>query len=335
MERNLPFPFEKDDSRLRILYLYQLLQKKTDENHPLSTREILDRLQAEHNIKIHRTTLPKDIEILRAAGVEVMAERKRTLYYYLADRPLSVPELRLLIDAVLSSKFITEKKSKSLINKLISFTSEPNADKLLRTIHVTGKAKTDNEKGYYIVDAINDAIHLGRKISFLYYEYGSNKEHVLKNEGFPYTVSPYDLIWDGDFYYLTGYCDERQAVRVFRVDRIERQPEILSSPVVPKPSDYRIEKYTQEVFRMFAAQNTSEVTLLCDNDLMKAVIDMFGTDCQTEQTDDNRFSASVNVCVSPTFFRWIFGWNGRIAIAGPDHIREQYKALLENELSKY
>ncbi len=117
-------------------------------------------MKAEHGITMHRTTLPKDIEVLRAAGVEVMSERKRTMYYYLSDRPLSLPELRLLIDAVLSSKFITEKKSEELVDKLISLTSETSADKLRRTVHVTGKAKSDNEKGYYIVDAINEAIHL-------------------------------------------------------------------------------------------------------------------------------------------------------------------------------
>ena len=335
MEKKRRLPFDNDDSRLRVLYLLQMLQKHTDESHALSTGQIMERMKAEHGITMHRTTLPKDIEVLRAVGVEVMSERKRTMYYYLSDRPLSLPELRLLIDAVLSSKFITEKKSEELVNKLISLTSETSADKLRRTVHVTGKAKSDNEKGYYIVDAINEAIHLDHKISFFYFDYDGKKKHVLRNEGAPYTVSPYDLIWDGDYYYLTGYCDERNEIRTFRVDRIEKQPDVLEQPMVPKPKDYRVERYTQEVFRMFATQETAEVTLLCENDLMKSVIDVFGSNVRTKAVDKNHFLATVKVCLSPTFFRWVFGWDGQVKIEGPDQVKRQFVDTLKAELGRY
>lgn len=177
---------------------------------------------------MHRTTVPSDISLLKAAGFEIMAERKQAWNYYLADRTFSVPELKMLIDAVESSKFITEKKSRNLEKKLISLTSETNADKLRRNMYITGRIKSENEKGYYIVDAINDAINASKKNFFLYFDYSGSKRQVLKNDGMPYTVSPYDLIWDGDFYYhMTGFCDERDEVRVFRVDRIEKEPEIL------------------------------------------------------------------------------------------------------------
>lgn len=335
MEEDRIHPFDKDDSRLRILYLYQMLQKHTDETHALSTRQIMEMMEAEHGITMHRTTLPKDVEVLRAAGIEVMSERKRTIYYSLSDRPLSLPELRLLIDAVLSSKFITEKKSRELVEKLISLTSETSADKLRRTVHVTGKAKSDNEKGYYIVDAINEAIHLGRKVSFYYYDYDGKKKHALKNAGNPYTVSPYDLVWDGDFYYLTGYCDERAEVRIFRVDRIERQPEVLDSPITPKSKEYRVERYTQEVFRMYATQDTAEVKLLCDNNLMKFVIDKFGAEVRTKSVDQNHFRVTVKVCLSPNFYRWVFGWDGKIRIESPDSAKDQYRLMLQDELSMY
>lgn len=335
MQKDRELPFDRDDSRLRILYLYQMLQKHTDESHALSTRQIMERMEAEHGISMHRTTLPKDIEVLRASGVEVMSERKRTMYYYLSDRTLSLPELRLLIDAVLSSKFITEKKSNELVSKLISFTSETSADKLRRTVHVTGKAKSENEKGYYIVDAINEAIHLGQKISFFYFDYDNKKKHVLRNEGSPYTVSPYDLIWDGDYYYLTGFCDERDEVRVFRVDRIEKQPEILDQVILPKPKDYRVEKYTQEVFRMFATDEIKEVKLLCDDFMMKSFIDKFGSSVRTKSVGKKQFCATIKVCTSPTFFRWVFGWNGSIAILEPESVKEQYKQMLNKEICQY
>ena len=139
---------EDNDTRLRILYLYQMLLTQTDEDHTLSTKQITDRMMEQHNILVHRTTVPKDIDLLRAAGFEIIGERKRAWEYYLADRKFSVPELKLLIDAVQSSKFITEKKSESLIEKLISLTSETNADKLKRSVHITGRVKSENEKGY-------------------------------------------------------------------------------------------------------------------------------------------------------------------------------------------
>ncbi len=335
MPQDRELPFEKDDSRLRILYLYRMLRDHTDESHTMSTGDIQERMTAEHGITMHRTTLSRDIEVLRAAGVEVISERKRSLRYYLADRPLSLPELRLLIDAVLSSKFITEKKSRELVEKLIALNGEADADKLRRTIHVTGKAKSDNEKGYYIVDAINEGINLGKRISFTYIDFDNRKKPVRRNAGAPYTVSPYDLIWDGDYYYLTGYCDERGEVRTFRVDRIEKQPEILDEPIIPKPEDYRVERYTREVFRMFASSETAEVTLLCENELMKAVIDMFGTDVRTKPVGDNRFRAKARVSISPNFFRWVFAWNGQVILEGPNKIRQQYKNMLERELARY
>lgn len=217
----------EEDTRLRILYLYQLLLTQSDEDHPLSTKQITEKMEELHNIHMHRTTVPKDIELLKAAGFEIIGERKRAWEYHLAERQFSLPELKLLIDAVQSSKFITEKKSQDLIGKLISLTSETNAAKLNRTVHITGRVKSENEKGYYIVDAINDAMNAGKKISFLYFDLDGKKKQILRNDGKPYTVSPFDLIWDGDFYYLIGYCDERNDVRTYRVDRIKKQPEIL------------------------------------------------------------------------------------------------------------
>ena len=335
MERgNMPAA-EQEDSRLRILFLYQMLRRDSDERHPLSTRQIMEKMEAEHGITMHRTTLPRDVEILRRAGVEVMTERRRALWYYLADRPFSLPELRLLIDAVLSSRFITESKSKELAGKLIALTGDAGADRLRRTVHVTGKPKSLNEKGYYIVDAINEAIRLRRKISFHSFDLSSTKAHVLKNGGAPYTVSPYDLIWDGDFYYMTGFCDERGEIRVFRVDRIERPPEILDQPAVKRPRGYRTERYTQEAFRMFAAQETAEVRLLCHASVMNAVVDKFGHGVRTKSLGPERFRATVKVCVTPTFFRWVFGWDGRIRIEGPEEVRERYREVLRGELEGY
>ena len=324
-----------DDGRLRILYLYQMLLNESDENHMLSTPEILWRMETEHGITMHRTTLPKDVELLREVGIDVKCERRRALHYYIPEGPFSLPELRLLIDAVLSSKFITYRKSRSLIEKLIKLTKATNAAKLYRTIHITGKPKSENEKGYAIVDVINEAIHSKKKIGFYYFDYDNRKKHVLKNQGKPYTVSPYDLIYDGDFYYMTGFCDERGEVRTFRVDRIENQPELLTDTAVKRPKDYRVERFTQEVTRMFSSEETVDVTILCDAELMKAVIDRFGANVRTKPVGENQFRAAVKVCPSPTFYRWIFGWQGKMKIEGPESIKKNYIDILDKEIQAY
>lgn len=326
---------DKDrDPRLRILYLYQMLLTQTDEDHTLSTKQITDRMMEKHHILVHRTTVPKDIDLLRAAGFEIIGERKRAWEYYLADRKFSVPELKLLIDAVQSSKFITEKKSESLIEKLISLTSETNADKLKRSVHITGRVKSENEKGYYIVDAINDAINTGVKISFYYSELNGKKKEVLRNDGKPYTVSPFDLIWDGDYYYLTGYCDEREAVRTYRVDRIKKQPELLTEKAVKKPKGYDVSKYTTEVFRMFSTDEAVDVTLLCDNCCMKSVVDKFGMKIKTRSVGEEQFRTTVKVCAGPTFYRWVFGAGGKIVIESPIETRNEYREMLQKALNQ-
>ena len=142
-------------------------------------------------------------------------------------------------------------------------------------------------------------------------------------------VSPYDLIWDGDFYYMTGFCDERNEVRTFRVDRIEMQPTVLEDVAVKAPPEYSVDRYTKEVFRMFATQETTPVTLLCEVSVMKAVIDKFGIAVDTTEIDDSHFIASVNVCTSPTFYRWVFGWDGLITIQGPEEVKKNYRKCSE------
>ncbi|MDO4650162.1 MAG: WYL domain-containing protein [Eubacteriales bacterium] len=326
---------DKRDPRLRLLYLYQILLSQTDEKHPLSTRQIMDKMQEQHQIHMHRTTVPSDIALLQAAGFDIVGVRRRAWEYYLADRTFSIPELKILIDAVQSSKFITEKKSRDLIERLISLASANDADRLKRTIHISGRAKSENEKGYYIVDAINEAINTNVKISFLYFDYDGKKKQILKNNGDPYTVSPFDLIWDGDFYYLIGYCDEREDVRIFRVDRIKQQPELLKDEILTKPKDYDISKYTQEVFRMFATQDTTEVTLLCENHVMKSIIDRFGAKVRTRMISDQQFRVKVKVCAGPTFYRWVFGFNGAIRIEAPTEIKDTYREMLRKALEEY
>lgn len=321
------------NTRLRILYLYQLLLNETDEDHPLSTEQIRAKMQDMHGIYMHRTTLPSDIELLRSAGIAIEQVRTKSWNYYIDDRSFFLPEIKILIDAVQSSRFITEKKSKELVEKLIKLTSKNNAEKLHRTLNITDRVKTENEKSFYIVDSIHEAISLKKKISFLYFDYDNKKHHVLKNNGEPYTVSPYDLVYNGDFYYLIGYCDERNEIRTFRVDRIEKQPTILEDCIVKKPVDYSLRKYTEESFRMYSAQEIEEVTLLCKAEAMKYIIDKSGSSIRTKALGEDRFQVKVKVCVGPTFYRWLFGHKNTIAITAPKETVDMYKAELLSAIS--
>ena len=315
------------DNQLRVLYLYQLLLRHTDAEHPISTKELIDMMENCYQIKLHRTTIPKYIDILNAAGLEVIEIRSREKRYYLNDRLFELPEVKLLIDAVQSSKFISANKSQELISKLMTLTSEANAAKLQHNLYITGRVKSDNEKGYYFVEAINGAINEGKKISFLYTDYNARKEKVLKNNGQPYILSPYALIWDGDFYYVIGLNHARNQVNTFRVDRISRPPDILNEAASPVPESLNLADYSREIFRMYDTEKSVEVSLFCEKSLMKHLIDRFGWDVKTEIIDQNHFRAKVLVCTSPTFYRWVFGWTGRMKIEGPSFVLEEYRRM--------
>ena len=318
-----------NDTHLRLLYLYRMLLTQTDEAHPITTKQITTKMEQEHGIYVHRTTVPKDIELLKASGIDIICRRSTQNKYYLEGRQFEVPELKILIDAVESSKFITEKKSRELVDKLISLTSKTNAGKLKRTLHTSGRVKTENEKGYYIVDAINDAINAARQIRFYYTDYDSRKRIVRRNGGKPYIVSPYTLIWNGDYYYMVGWNHEQEMVRTYRVDRIQAQPEITDDPAHPAPDDFDVTRYTREIFRMYDNQEQVDVTLACDNTVMKGVIDKFGTDIRVKRIDKEHFRTTVTVCTSPTFYAWVFQWGGMVKIEGPEEVKEKYKEMAQ------
>ena len=314
----------ESDMRLRILYMYQLLLKYTDQDHPLTTNQIRALMEKEHGLTMHRTTVSSDVELLNYAGYPIHVKRSRANKYYLEEGQFQLAELKILIDAVESSKFITEKKSAELVEKLTRLTSETNAEDLKRHLYPSGRVKSGNEKGYYIVDAINSAINSGKRISFLYTDYNMKKQQILRNEGNPYTVSPYALVWNGDYYYLVGWYHEKERMNTFRVDRILTQPTVLREDAEPQPEDFDISKYTREVFRMYDTQETAAVTLLCDSSVMRGIIDKFGEDVRVRARDESHFAVTVTVCPSPTFYGWIFQWGGLIKIEGPADVKEGY-----------
>ena len=322
----------ENGTKHRILYLYQHLLQHTDAEHPLSTAELMKILKEQYAIKVSRNTISDDLAMLHNCGLHIEHYESTQNKYYYDGHLYDLAELKILVDAISSSKFITQRKSDELITKLLTLTSVANAAKLRRHIYVSGRAKSENEQGYYIVDAIHEAIDTCRKIRLIYADYDVNKECYATNGGSPYTVSPYTLEWDGDYYYLRGFCDERQAVRTFRIDRIAEQPKILNQIAVPPPEDYSPAQYSKCVFRMFDTDQPEEIQLQCHVSTMKYLIDNFGMDVKTEPIGEDSFRAKVLVCASSTFYRWLFGFNGKIKILGPEAVKNAYREMLQKAL---
>lgn len=315
------------ETKPRILYLLKILDELTDEDHPLSTKQLIDKLQEDYGISAHRTTLTKDIAALQEFGVDIVTIHSTQSKFFIGSRKFELPELKLLIDAVESSKFITKGKSDALVKKLCSLTSKNRIAKLKRNNYIFDAVKPDNEQIYYIVDTINDAINSGWQIAFQYYDYNANKEKMLKNDGETYILSPYKLIWNGDYYYVIGYSEKQQKIVNFRVDRIASSPKIIDTEIAPFPDGFNMESYIKEVFLMFSGEEI-EVELRCDNSLMKTMIDRFGEDVKTRAYDMASFRLITEVSVSPTFFGWVFGFGGKVQILGPESVKEQYKQMI-------
>lgn len=311
-------------NKSRPLYLLRVLEEYTDENHPLTTNELVELLQEKYGFTTHRTTIPSDIKLLTEYGYDIITVKSSQNKYYIGSRRFELPELKLLIDAVQSSKFITAKKSKVLVEKLTSLASVHQAETLNRNIFFDKNIKPANEKIYYIVDALNDAINQNKKVSFHYFDYLPTKEKHIKNNGSPYVISPYALAWNGDYYYLIGYSDEREIIMTFRVDRIDNKPVIREEEIIPAPDDFDVSEYANQVFQMFTGEEKT-VQLKCENELMKNIIDRFGECVEVIETDDETFTVEVKVNVSSTFFGWVLGFGGEMKIVAPEDVKEQYR----------
>lgn len=324
----------ENGTKLRLLYLYQHLIKYTDAQHPISTPELIKVLHEKYGVKVNRNTLADDFAMLEKAGFHFEVIKSRQNKYYCDSQPFDLAELKVLIDAVSSSKFITEKKSKSLISKLTSLTNVYSAANLRRHVHVDGRVKSENESGYQTVDIINEAIDKNQKIRFQYADYSVKKRKVVRHDGAYYVVSPYALVWDGDYYYMIGYSEMRGRIQNFRLDRIYRSPELVEEERIPTPDNLNLAEYSKQVFRMYDTDKPVIAELLCENNVMNAVIDQFGTKVRAEIIDDAHFKINVRVCASPTFYRWIFGWRGAVKILGPEMVREEYREMCTRGLEQ-
>ena len=308
----------------RLLVLTKMFYELTDEAHPMNTFEIIDYL-SEHGVPANNKTLRSDLKLLKDMDIDIVTVSGRPNKYFLGARLFEMPEIKLLLDAVASSRFITKSKSKELSLKLASLTSGNQRKQLIRHMYTTGRVKPGNENIFYYIDLINNAIELKKKISFKIIEFDGRKKKTHRNGGEVYVISPYAMYWNDDFYYVVGWSDKREKMVANRIDRME-DPQILDEKVVRKPKGFRLTDYSHKVFEMFDGEEV-RVKLECRNDLMKYVIDRFGMKFDTEPATEDTTYCFVDVCLSPTFYGWVFGFGGDIRILEPSEAVNEIIAL--------
>ena len=319
-------------AKLRPLYLAKILYEQTDEEHYLTTVQLMQILEEQYGISAHRQTIKADIDLLKQFGLEIEEVKSVQNRYNLYGRQFDIPELKLLIDAVESSKFITAHKSQELVDKLSRLAGEHASAGLKRNVCCENRVKPGNEKIYLIIDAINEAINENKKISFQYFRYDVNKKQKLKLDGKSNVITPLHLVWNGDYYYMIGVYDYKQRLGSFRVDRIAKRPTILEEEGTPAPEGFDVNEHINTTFRMFNSPH-AEVELICDNNVMDSIIDRFGEEVSTCPYDQHSFKAVVNIAVSNVFFSWVFGFGGKVKINSPAHVKAQYADMLRTAVT--
>lgn len=310
----------------RTLLVLKYLWDNSDIDHPATIKDIAAYLEG-FGYNATRKTISKDIDELIEIGIDIDCKREEHNLYFLDVRVFELAEVKLLVDAVQSSRFIPTKKSKALIEKLSTFVGSHQSSILKRQLYVDKRIKASNEGIFYLVDNIHTAIREKKRITFQYQEYNQNKEKVLKHQGQVYSLSPYALVWNDDCYYVLGYSDSHEKVVKFRVDRMIDM-RISEMTAVRKPKDFDVSDYFSQIFSMYDG-NDCHVTLLCENELMKHIIDRFGEKVFTAPADDKHFLVETTVSLSQTFYGWVFSFGGKMKITAPQQAIDGFARILE------
>ena len=320
--------------KLKLLYLMEYLTQHSDEAHPVGIAQMAEMLAA-HGIRAERKSLYADLEALREFGLDIVQTRGKTVGYYIGSREFELPELKLLVDSVQSSKFITQKKTLSLIRKIENLASVHDAAALQRQVYVRNRVKSMNESVYYNVDEISSAITADRKIRFRYFEYTVKKERRFRHDGAFYELSPYALMWDDENYYMLAYDAATEQIRHYRVDKMT-QITTLESFRDGREAFAKVDMsaYSKKVFGMFAGE-AEKVRLRFADRLAGAVIDRFGRDVMLIREDEGHFSVAVEAVVSPQFYAWVFGFGAEAEILSPAHVREGMAEMARGVLERY
>lgn len=319
------------NQKKKLFCILELLARESDEEHPVSTEHIIESLAA-NDISAERKSIYDDMQVLQELGYDVVSAGRKG--YYLGAREFELAELKLLVDAVQSSKFLSERKSHQLIKKLEKFCSRHAAGKLQRQVHVIDRVKTMNESVLYLVDTIHEAIAANQMISFRYMTWNGEKKLVPRHDGKRYRVSPFMLMWEEENYYLVAYDEEACGRRHYRVDK-------MANVKIEKEKRTHAEEFSTEnaallskkTFGMYDGKE-ERVRIAFDEPLIGVVLDRFGKDVILLRKGEGHYEAAVDVQVSQQFFGWICGVSG-VKLEGPEHVTEAYKEHLNRQSKLY
>lgn len=320
------------NQKTRILALERIFLEESDEYHKLTLSRLHDLLE-QRGFSCERKALYSDIESLRQAGMDIVTKiQGKNTVYFLGSRDFETPELYLLANAVASSKFISDKKSRQLIGKIASLCCKDEGGRLVRRILVSDRVKSTNESIYYNINSVNEALSLKRKISFLYFNYNEKKKKVYHNGKKPLIVSPRALVWQNESYYIVGYHEKRGVYANFRADKMEKV-EILDETAESDP-DFDESTYCGRLFGMYGGYG-EHVRLLVSNDLAGVMMERFGRKTLFENPTESSFEIEAELDVSPVFFGWLFQFGDKVQILSPQGVRDEFKRFAENTLKKY
>ena len=323
-----------ENQKLKLLYLHDLLHTETDETHSLSMHEILEKL-AEKGISAERKSVYDDLLALERYGLDILRSRDNVTRYSLAYRTFALPELKLLVDAVQSSKFLSAKKSRALIGKIESLASRHEASSLQRQVYVTHRIKSMNESVYYGIDALHAAIGSDCQITFQYFEWTMQKTQQFKHEGRCYQVSPYALLWDDENYYLVAFDAKAGIIKHYRVDKMHAIA-LCTEKRMGKElfESFDMARYAQATFGMFGGTEQS-VELVFSSRLAGVVLDRFGKEIMLLPVDDGHFKICIKAVVSPQFMGWVAGFGPEVRITAPQSVADSFAEMCRNILRQY
>ena len=323
---------KSDNQKLKIFYILDYLKENSHQNHPVRAAELLSMLENRHNIICDRKTVYSDIAALQDYGVDIVSIPGKNGGYYIASRNFETPELKLLIDAVQSSRYLTEKKSRELIEKLCRECSVYDAQLMRRDMLVSGRVKSMNETIYYNVDAIQEAIGQNQQISFRYFDWGMDGKRRYREK--KYQASPYGLCQDNENCYLLAHSP-RYGVTSYRVDRMS-DIRLCGEKRTPCPelTGKHLQEHANRLFQMYAGDATT-VKLRFHRDLINVVIDRFGRDTMLIPDGEDHFVFTVNVAVSPMFLSWVIGFGAKARVLHPQSVVDACRELCMQALSQY
>ncbi len=323
----------KTGQKLKLLYVMNILLNETDEEHPLNANDIIGRLQ-ELGIEAERKSIYADISTLLEYGLDIEKSEDYKGGYYIADKSFELAELKMLVDAISSSRFISEKKAKSLVDRIAGLGNVYDAQELSRQVVVPNRNQGRGEKTFYAIDTIYRCIDENHKMSFKYFKWNAKKEKEYRYDGESIVVSPACLMWFDENYYLVAYSEKRESIRYYRVDKMDSVVELDEAREGIADIDRKkIAAIARNSFGMYQGE-TRTVNIVCDSSIVGVFIDRFGYDIEISEKG-SKAKVRIELEVSPQFFGWLSGLGGQAYIEGPKDIKDEYVSFVKDILKNY